>query len=79
MNSLKIDEKTLSVYGSIDEGLDDPTVYDHVVMAADLGAVQSIFNNTVKAYKKSPAIQKVLGNIISNSLGKMKIAPDYKV
>lgn len=79
VKSLKVDTKTSSVYGSIDEGYDDPVTYDHVVMAADVGAVQSILNNTYANYRDSDLVRTALDNSFNASIAKMKIAPDYKV
>merc|ERR1711983_194543 len=69
----------MSIYGSIDQSGDDKTVYDHVVFAADVGAVQSMFNETLKNYQSDLRAATVLHNCIDNNIGKMKIAPDYKV
>ena len=79
VQSLKIDPNTVSAYGSIDADGDDTTVYDHVIMSADLGAVQRIVNNTYDIYKSNANVKSVLDDVINKSLGKMKVAPDYKV
>lgn len=72
--SLKLDSKTQSVYGSVDTTGDDETVYDHIVMAADIGPVQSIFKKTYENFKYDP-----LKYCMDNYINKMKISPDYKV
>ena len=69
----------MSVFGSIDENGDDPMIYDYVVMAADVGSVQSIFTETLNNYVSDPKITKILSAIYTNSIGQMKIAPPYKV
>lgn len=80
VESIKIDEKTLSVYGSIEkENVDDKIVYDHVIFASEVGAVQSIFNKTMQIYENSKIIKNVLDNCNNSFIGKMRIAPDYKV
>ena len=60
----------MSIYGTFDESGSDDTVYDHVVLAADVGAVQSIFTETIKKYIQDPAVTKVLGNVMNNNIGK---------
>lgn len=75
VSSLLIDSKTLSVYGTND----DDTTYDSVILAADIGAVQSIFEETLEKYQNDKQISFAVNNCINNSLGRMKIAPDYKV
>ncbi len=47
VKSLKINPHTLEVYGTVDEAGDDETVYDHVILAADVGAVKEIFDETL--------------------------------
>ncbi len=79
VNSLKVDPNTLKVYGTVDEGLDDPTVYDYVILASDVGSVQKMLNNTSNNNIKNPQVKLVVDAIIDGSIGKMKIAPDYKV
>ena len=77
--SLKIDEKNLNVYGSIDADGDDKTFYDWVVMAAEVGAVKVIFNNTLKYYQNAPIVKNVISNCVKTHLEHMKVSPDYKV
>jgi uncharacterized protein with NAD-binding domain and iron-sulfur cluster len=79
VKSFKIDSKTMSIYGTVDESGPDNTVYDHVVLAADVAAVQSMFTETLKTYIQDTAVTKVLGAVMNNNIGQMKIAPDYKV
>lgn len=79
VDSLKIDPTTLSAYGTVDQGFDDQTVYDSVILAADVGSVQNIFNKTSESYKQQPAVKAIVDKVINKSIGKMKIAPDYKV
>ena len=79
VESLKIDVGTMRFYGSNDDNYVDPTVYDYVVMAADVGSVQRIFNNTYYNYRDSRPIVKALNIAYNGSIAKMKIAPDYKV
>lgn len=76
---LKIDTNSISVTGSVDEKKDDPTRYDHVVFAADVGAVQKIMNATYDQYRTSARTRKVLQTVGTKSINRMKIAPDYKV
>ena len=77
--ALKIDEVTGAVIGTVDDGSDDPTVYDHVIMTAELNAVQSIFNRTYEIYNQNPIIEPVLVKCNNETLGQLKMAPDYKV
>ena len=79
VNSLKIDANSLRVFGSNDDNYVDPNVYDYVVMAADVGSVQMILKNTYYNYRSSQPILNTLNIAYNNSIGKMKIAPDYKV
>lgn len=79
MQSLKIDPKSMKVYGTVDQSGDDDTVYDHVIFGADLGAVQSIFSNTYNIYSNEPGVSQSLSFCRDNYINKMKIAPDYKV
>ena len=69
----------MNVYGSIDEKGDDLTVYDYVILTADVKAVQSIFEETIKNYQIEPLIEPILNKIMRDSIGPLKIAPDYKV
>lgn len=77
--SLKIDPKTRLFYGSVDTTGNDNIVYDHVVMAADVGPVQSIFQKTFDNYKTEEVVTQSLGFCMDNYINKMKISPDYKV
>ena len=70
---------TLQVYGTIDEAGEDETVYDHVILAADVGAVQNIFTQTLNNYQDNEQVKTVVGNCIDKNIGQMKIAPDYRV
>ncbi len=70
VKSFKIDSKTMSIYGTVDESGSDDVVYDHVVLAADVAAVQSMFTETIKTYIQDPAITKVLANVMNNNIGK---------
>ncbi len=79
VNSLKIDPSNLNVYGTVDEDSEDPTVYDHVILASDVGSVQKMLNNTSNNNKENPEVKSIVDSIINTSIGKMKIAPDYKV
>ncbi len=79
VSSLKIDPKTNNVYGSVDDNVADDTVYDAVIITADVGSVQSIFNKTYEKYKSYPKIKESLEKCNNNSIAQMKIAPDYKV
>ena len=79
VNSLKIDESTLQVYGTVDADGDDETRYDAVVLASDVGTTQEIFNSTLLFYRKSLNVRKVLQNVNQSFIGRMKVAPDYKV
>ncbi len=67
------------VYGTIDEKGPDDVVYDHVILAADLGPVQSIFKESYELYKTEPKILNSLDICNRNYFNKMKISPDYKV
>lgn len=79
VTSFKIDKDTMSVVGSIDNTGDDKTVYDSVVLAADIGAVQSMFTETVKNYQNDPKVANFVSAAVENNINKMKIAPDYRV
>lgn len=79
VKKLKVDSQTLQVYGTVDDLGSDEVVYDHVILAADLGAVQKIFANTVENYKNDSKVLNVLNNCQNNHINKMRIAPDYKV
>jgi hypothetical protein len=59
----------MSIYGTVDESGSDDVVYDHVVLAADVAAVQSMFTETIKTYIQDPAITKVLANVMNNNIG----------
>lgn len=74
-----MNNKTMEISGTIDDTGDDSTVYDHVVLAADIGAVQGMFKETIKNYKDDAQVSKVLDNCMNKHIGQMKIAPDYKV
>lgn len=60
-------------------GKEDPNVYDHVIMAADVGSAQQILNQTYAVYNKFDSIKQSLVKCNNNSIGMMKIAPDYRV
>jgi hypothetical protein len=79
VQSLKIDEKTQEVYGTIDEAGDDETVYDSVIMAAEVGAVQRIINATALNYQRIPNVASVINDVREKYIDKMRVAPDYKV
>jgi coproporphyrinogen III oxidase-like Fe-S oxidoreductase len=79
VQSLKIDEKTQQVYGSIDETEDDPVAYDYVIMTAEVGAVQRIINATATNYQAIPSVAATIQQVQNKFIDKMKIAPDYKV
>lgn len=79
VESFKIDPKTMSIVGTNDDSGPDNTVYDSVVIAADIGAVQNMFLATMKNYVADQDVSKVLQNCYNNNIGRMKIAPDYKV
>jgi len=59
----------MSIYGTVDESGSDDVVYDHVVLAADVAAVQSMFTETIKTYIQDPAITNVLANVMNNNIG----------
>ena len=59
----------MAIVGTNDEVGSDDTVYDHVVIAADVGAVQSIFKETLKNYQNDAQISKVIGNCLDNNIG----------
>jgi hypothetical protein len=69
----------MKVYGTVDENGEDETVYDHVILAADLAPVQSIFKNTYDSYKSHANIVNSLDICNNNYFDKMKISPDYRV
>lgn len=75
----KVDPKSNAVFGSNDLDFDDKTVYDYVISTADVGAVQSILNNTYDNYKDISTITQSLNICNNNSVSQMKIAPDYRV
>ncbi len=77
--SLKVDPKSNNVIGTNDLNYDDQTFYDYVISTADVGAVQSILNNTFDNYNKVPAITQALIGCNNNSVSQMKVAPDYRV
>ena len=79
VKSLKINPDTMKVYGTVDENGEDEAVYDHVILAADLAPVQSIFKNTYDSYKSHPHILNSLDICNNNYFNKMKISPDYRV
>jgi hypothetical protein len=79
VQSLKIDEKTQEVYGTIDEAGDDETFYDSVIMASEVGAVQRIMNATSHIYKRIPNIASVINEVKDKYIDRMRVAPDYKV
>ena len=58
---------------------EDPNIYDHVIMAADVGSAQQILNRTYAGYNKFDYIKQSLVKCNNNSIGMMKIAPDYRV
>lgn len=76
--SLKIGDQ-MNVYGTVDKSGDDKIVYDHVIMASDVGSTQYIINQTMSNYAKDEKISAILSNINKNSIGPMKVAPDYRV
>lgn len=79
VQALKIDD-SFKAFSTIDKSGDDPTTYDHVIMTSDLGSAQWIFNNTIGLYaKQSPKIADLLRKINESTLGRMRLAPDYKV
>ena len=59
----------MAIVGTNDEVGSDDTVYDHVVIAADVGAVQSMFTETLKNYHNDANIVKVIGNCLNNNIG----------
>lgn len=69
----------MTVVGTNDAGLADDVVYDSVVIAADIGAVQSMFVETMNNYKDNEKVSAVLDDCYKQNIGQMKIAPDYKV
>lgn len=77
VKSLKVNETTLRAYGSVDEDGDDQTVYDSVIMAADVGSVQGIFHETLS--KSSPPVASVIQTVLDKHIDRMKLAPNYKV
>jgi len=78
VKSLKIDPNTLKAHGTVDEKGDDKTVYDHVIIAADIGPVQSIFKKTFENYKTEPKISNSLKICNQDYFDKMKMTPSYK-
>lgn len=79
MLSLNIDD-SLRVTGTKDKSGDDPNTYDYVILTTDVGSTQMIINSTIELYEKvSPRIANTLSKINSTSIGRMKIAPPYKV
>lgn len=79
VKSLKIRDTDYSVYGTVDDVDFDKTEYDYVVITTDVGATQTIFNNTINYYSNNDKIRAVTEASYTNSIGKMKIAPPYKV
>lgn len=79
VTSLKIDPKTNLAYGSIDMVGEDNTVYDHVIMASDMGPARSILQKTLENYKSEDKVATSIYYCLDNYLNKMKISPDYKV
>lgn len=79
VESFKIDSSTMTVVGTNDAAQADDTVYDSVVIAADIGAVQKMFLETMKNYKDDAKVSSVLNDCYKQNIGQMKIAPDYKV
>jgi hypothetical protein len=67
------------VYGSIDMVGEDNTVYDHVIMASDMGPTRSILQKTLENYKSKEKVTTSINYCLDNYLNKMKISPDYKV
>ena len=63
----------MKVYGTVDENGEDETVYDHVILAADLAPVQSIFKNTYDSYKSHPNILSSLDICNNNYFNNHKI------
>ncbi len=60
----------MSIYGTVDESGPDDTVYDHVVLAADVGAVQSMFTETIKNYIRNIPVTQVLAQVMNNNIGR---------
>lgn len=77
--ALNIDD-SFRVTGTRDKSGNDPVAYDHVILTTDVGSTQKIINSTIQLYRSiSPKIAEVLAQINSTSIGRMKIAPPYKV
>ncbi len=50
-----------------------------MIFAADVVAAKQIFDQTLKENKDIQRINDVVSKSIENHIGKMKIAPDYRV
>ena len=79
VRALKIDQVSVNVYGTVDNNTDDQTRYDYVILAADVGSVKAILNETIENNIQTPFIFKILKEINDTSIGRMKVAPEYKV
>lgn len=69
----------MTIVGTNDAEQADETVYDSVVIAADIGAVQKMFVETMNNYKDNQKVSAILDDCYKQNIGQMKIAPDYKV
>jgi carotenoid phi-ring synthase / carotenoid chi-ring synthase len=74
VNSLKINENDLSVYGSND----DKNIYDHVIIASDIKHTKQIFENTIQSYKDNEKIKNAIEASYNSTISNLKIAPSYK-
>jgi hypothetical protein len=79
VTSFKIDPESVAIVGTNDDSVVDDTVYDSVVIAADVGAVQNMFLETMKNYQDDQKVNDALTACFKFNIGQMKIAPDYKV
>ena len=75
VNSLKINENDLSVYGIND----DDQIYDHVIIASDVKHTKQILENTIDQYKTNEKIKNAIESSYNVTVKKIKIAPSYKV
>ena len=50
-----------------------------MIITADVGGLQNIFENSIIFYKNDDKIRSFLEKPFENSISKMEIAPPYKV
>ena len=78
VTSLKINPKTNLAYGSIDMVGEDNTVYDHVIMASDMGPARSILQKTLENYKSEDKVTTSINYCLDNYLNKMNVCSYHK-